>query len=362
MDTRKVTLVATIAIIALLAIGIGYAYTATTSNSGNNASPEYITLVQGETGAYTFAPTDAQGKNQHVYWDSADARVGTSPNYTYTMTYTLTQSLENLTYAPLKDYKIVKIGNEFSLIPSITIQNGTTNANLASPLTGTIDASGIIAPFSGQSGNEAAVFIVVETVGHENAREIFKICYQDSAANPKINTIQKYNATEGKFVDDNTFSIFKHATDVSYLSATVNVYYGYNGTTGIVVPHNLGLPPTDGPKDNPVDNAALSFKLYNSGYNGTVIPAQSVVITEDGLAVNVGASGTFTATVKGANNANATNQNIVCASSDPSVATAIVSAEKTVKVYGLKAGTATIKVISIDGKYTDTIEITVNNP
>ena len=58
MDTRKVTLFATIAVIALVAVGIGYAYTATTVNSGNNVSTEYITLVQGGTGAYQFASGD----------------------------------------------------------------------------------------------------------------------------------------------------------------------------------------------------------------------------------------------------------------------------------------------------------------
>ena len=55
MDTRKTTLIATVVIIALLAVGIGYAYTAYSQNGGNSTDKAYITLTQtGETG-YKFA-------------------------------------------------------------------------------------------------------------------------------------------------------------------------------------------------------------------------------------------------------------------------------------------------------------------
>ena len=59
MDTRKITLIATIAAIALVAVGIGYAYTAMTENSGNTVSSTYMVVTPnaaatGETdGAYT---------------------------------------------------------------------------------------------------------------------------------------------------------------------------------------------------------------------------------------------------------------------------------------------------------------------
>ena len=55
MDTRKTTLIATIAIIALLAVGIGYAYTAYTENNGNSTSTSYITLTQTGPTGYKFA-------------------------------------------------------------------------------------------------------------------------------------------------------------------------------------------------------------------------------------------------------------------------------------------------------------------
>lgn len=45
MDTRKVTLIATVALIALVAVGIGYAYTASTENSENDVGSEYLVIT-----------------------------------------------------------------------------------------------------------------------------------------------------------------------------------------------------------------------------------------------------------------------------------------------------------------------------
>ena len=55
MDTRRLTLIATVAVIALIFVGIGYAYVAYTSNGGNHSDNAYLTITQvGDTG-YTFA-------------------------------------------------------------------------------------------------------------------------------------------------------------------------------------------------------------------------------------------------------------------------------------------------------------------
>ena len=56
MNTRKMTLITTTLAIALLFVGVGYAYTAyTSSNVDNNATISYIELTQTE---YTFAKND----------------------------------------------------------------------------------------------------------------------------------------------------------------------------------------------------------------------------------------------------------------------------------------------------------------
>lgn len=55
MDTRRTTLIATIIVIALLAVGIGYAYTAYTENAGNSTNVSYVTLTQTGATGYKFA-------------------------------------------------------------------------------------------------------------------------------------------------------------------------------------------------------------------------------------------------------------------------------------------------------------------
>ena len=83
MDTRRTTLIATIAVIALLAVGIGYAYTAFTQNGGNSSNVGYITLTQvGDQTPYTFADgttvkldTYNQTNAQTVYYRLTDGPV-----------------------------------------------------------------------------------------------------------------------------------------------------------------------------------------------------------------------------------------------------------------------------------------------
>ena len=56
MDTRKITLIAAIALILTIAVGIGFAYAAYTSNNGNNTQVAFVTLTQvGDETPYTFA-------------------------------------------------------------------------------------------------------------------------------------------------------------------------------------------------------------------------------------------------------------------------------------------------------------------
>lgn len=56
MESRRISLIATIALILALAIGIGFAYAAYTANNGNNTEVAYVTLTQvGDETPYTFA-------------------------------------------------------------------------------------------------------------------------------------------------------------------------------------------------------------------------------------------------------------------------------------------------------------------
>ena len=130
MDTRKVTFIATIAAIVLVAVGIGYAYTASTVNSGNSASPEYITLVQGSTGAYQFADGE-----QNVYWDATDYIVGSQPTTDFTLTGVVDESITG--------YKLVQLGKSFTLVAD------SVGATTAPTIAIDINAENFIMPVEG---------------------------------------------------------------------------------------------------------------------------------------------------------------------------------------------------------------------
>jgi type II secretory pathway pseudopilin PulG len=109
MDTRKITLIATIAVIALVAVGVGYAYTASTQNSTNSASGEYVTLTQAQTtgaadGSYKFA------NGAKVYFDTTNTALDTT-------TYSLSGIKDTTTFA---GYTVVQVGNPFDLVATQT--------------------------------------------------------------------------------------------------------------------------------------------------------------------------------------------------------------------------------------------------
>lgn len=105
MDTRKTTLIATVAVILLLAVGIGYAYTAFTQNGGNETDTAYVTLTQvgGET-PYTFAKnvtfeldTYNDTNAQTVYYKlhgSTDIKSANPGNYTCVLLGSITLHAE----------------------------------------------------------------------------------------------------------------------------------------------------------------------------------------------------------------------------------------------------------------------------
>ncbi|AMK13553.1 hypothetical protein AUP07_0499 [methanogenic archaeon mixed culture ISO4-G1] len=75
MDTRKMTLFATIAAIALLAVGIGYAYMASTSNTGNTVNSEYLLISQNGN---DLAPKYSNTFNKSVEFNTETTFVDTT--------------------------------------------------------------------------------------------------------------------------------------------------------------------------------------------------------------------------------------------------------------------------------------------
>jgi len=82
------------------------------------------------------------------------------------------------------------------------------------------------------------------------------------------------------------------------------------------------------------------------------VPVTGVTLNKSTLALTVGSNATLTATVAPSN---ATNQNVTWTSSNASIATV----SSTGKVTGIKAGTATVTVTTVDGSKTATCTVTV---
>lgn len=100
---------------------------------------------------------------------------------------------------------------------------------------------------------------------------------------------------------------------------------------------------------NPFASGVL---ITDENGGGTEVPVTGVTVAPKTLTIDVGASGSLTATVAPAN---ATNKKVNWSSSAADVATVDASG----KVTGVKAGTATITATTADGAKTDTAEVTV---
>jgi len=324
MDVRKVTLVATIAVIALVAIGIGYAYTASTENSGNTVKSEYLTLVQGGDGAYTFTTSDSN----KVEWNTADAKNPASTGDSDYAKTTFTLSGTSTTIAT--GYSLVQIGKDF------TILTQSTNPTVVDQ-TCTIEAATGINTTLGGNPNAAAIFMKVVCNG--------------------VSTLFKYDSTDSLFkvwtagnpetLGTNTFTISATAAGTGFNPVTVSVYYGYaTANAGIVVTHAKATHPTI--SEQPLNNAKLTYSISNV--------AKAVSLQSIALQNGEGAS---VASISVANGSQSSAYTIVFTPSTATVktftaeiaseATATVQVtDNTVKVTGVAVGTTTLTITPTD--------------
>ena len=259
MDTRKVTLIATIAAILLLAVGIGYAYTASTLNSGNEANSEYVTLVQGDAtdskGAYNFA------SGVKVTWDTVDERNGSETGDSFAKTtFSFNTTDQTVVTDVITGYTLVQVGKAFDVLTlysganpaaalSLSIeQTGFTNDEVVTAGTADVffflkvDVTGN----AGTTGHEKEFFFKLDKVGDNY---VFKSC-SDSGV---------ITSSASKFVVDKGTTT---TSKTDYKTATISVYYGYATESGIVKTHAKDAQPA-GPDAVILDDATLTFK-YNS--------------------------------------------------------------------------------------------------
>ena len=215
MDTRKITLIATIAVIALIAVGVGYAYTATTQNSGNNAQGEYVTLTQTGDGAYKFTK-DAEDSIANIKYDT----INTGPGQT---SYRLaSKTIEQVINT--KTYTLAQVGNPF------VIEATATNAEYTD-MTCTFTTTGF------NMGNGW--------------------CFAIKTVNGTSDPVWTVNTGDGSGWSTKTFTI-ANDSGTSYKDTTVTVYFG-----------NLKSALPTQPNLNPLQNASIVFTATHAGqYTG----------------------------------------------------------------------------------------------
>lgn len=250
MDTRKIVAVASILAIALVAVSAGYAYTATTVNSGNTASTEYITIIQNDTGAYQFAQT-----TDKVYWNSEDYKVANDDPFIgtngivagdlvtkYTL-YTTQQTAKTISPGDDKTYTVAQVGKTFNL--HFTQNGGTVITDLTCSVTS--DA------FT-KTTDGTVIFLEITSTGHAAQ-------YMMLTANKTFNSY--VTGDSPGWTGSADFKVYTSGNN--YVDATVTVYYGYqkvsDNNNAIVMKHTTNPDAAAGPSVAPVNGANLKFTI-----------------------------------------------------------------------------------------------------
>lgn len=224
MENKARKMFAAVVVIMLCAVaivGIGYAYNASTTNSGNTATSEYVTLTQianGESqGQYTFT-----NDNQKIYYNTNTT--SNDGGTTVVTTYTLDNERTVNT-----SYKAVVLGKSFKIQAT---QTGGTYENMTCTVTKTAGS----VSFNG----EWKILLHVTTKDDSLADQEQWIVYDGSEFS-------------------STFTIYKNSTSepTGYNLAAVEVYFGY-------VANN---PPTTAPNATPLNGVSFAFTATHTGSN-----------------------------------------------------------------------------------------------
>ena len=232
MAMRKVTLIATMVAVALLAVGAGYAYTSSTQNGGNVANSEYVTLVQAGDSAYRFS------ESVEVEWNTVDKKVDTD----YVTEFTIPGLTPGSAAEHMGNVYMMQLGDSF------TVLTKGVGMDTHGPLECKVEPSSTWIFFT--AGNHPTTFFLKV----ENSNDItwFKLVDQNHA--------KKYGT--GGWNGGNTFTISYDNSEHKYYDTTVTVYYAIDGGDSIEVTHGIGVQPS-GPSSNIIYYAMLKFTVTN---------------------------------------------------------------------------------------------------
>jgi len=258
MESRRISLIATIALILALAIGIGFAYAAYTANNGNNTEVAYVTLTQvGDETPYTFADNvtvklDTYNKDnaEKIYYRLSGFNIvkGSNPNYgTY------------------------KCG----LLGTIELHADFTGTNVTPPQT--LDIS-----ISGSSGFDATAtwkYFVTDAPDPSTGMTSKIYAMKDSAK-----AVSEW--TQG--MDSLTMT---HGQS-GYQNVKLYVYYGYAADAETLVDGMMFLNSTEAPKK--LVNASLMIKATSDNDSYLVTYKANNGTTENDFMVSATANASYT--------------------------------------------------------------------
>lgn len=254
MNTRQLTLVVTIAAIALVFVGIGYAYTAYTVNNSNSTTIAYVTVTQeaaGDSAAYHFA------EGTTIQFDTYNETDSSTVYYKVRNPVTLVNGSNN--------YCAAKLGN-------IKLHAAMTgNATLP-------DTMGIqIADSSGFDAKCGWIYFIADS--NKNV-----IAYKDTSSDTTAWTA------------GNTSLSFVKNTGGVYDDVTIGVYYGYLpsdndkvvGTEHFL--NNASTTPADDRAPKALSGASITFIAsndftitYHDNNGGTTNYVQTVTMGTNNL-------------------------------------------------------------------------------
>ena len=223
MDSRKIALISTIDIIALIAFGIGYAYTAFTVNDNNNTDVAYVTLTQ--TGTNGATPYHFTGTNtKYVQFDTFN--YDDDQTFLYKVKDSKTMKVDNLTYT------CAELGK-------ITLKGTITNAaNAGDYLNISIESS------TGFDGTGSWIYFLTD--GTE----------WSSTSPTSVTKVYAYKNTVSETSSWTTVDqLALNKSGNNYAEKTIYVWYGYLKSNEDV---NGFLKDTTGPKK--LQNASIVFK------------------------------------------------------------------------------------------------------
>ena len=238
MDTRRMTLIATIAVIALVFVGIGYAYTAYSANNGNNTDVAYITLTQENTttsAAYTFA------NDIKIKFDTYN-EINSTTTY-----YKIAEPVNINTTTSTDSYICANLGQ---VKLTATYTGGTTD-----PVTKTKVQ---IADSTGFTTTNNWIYFLTD-VPNDN----------------KVTKIYSYKVGDNDWVDG------PHALNLAIgSSVTVNVLYGYHATLAdLKIGNDYFLEELEAPSK--LQNASIVFKATSIENDAQDDTSKLVSITYD---------------------------------------------------------------------------------